>query len=58
MNMEAIGKMVPGWVIIPAAGRGNKRAISKSNSKKSIATKKNRNENGTRADLRGSNPHS
>lgn len=39
-------------------GKGNSKAISRSNNKKSIATRKNRKEKGTRADFRGSNPHS
>lgn len=41
-----------------AWGRGNRSAISRSNNKNRMATKKNRKEKGTRADLRGSNPHS
>lgn len=43
------------WV---AHGRGRSRAISRSNSKNRIATRKNRMENGSRADPRGSKPHS
>lgn len=43
------------WV---AHGRGSRRAISRSNRRKRIATRKNRIENGSRADPRGSNPHS
>lgn len=39
-------------------GNGNNKAISKSNRRNRIATKKNRKENGMRADFRGSNPHS
>ena len=39
-------------------GRGSRSAISRSNSKKRIATKKNRSEKGRRADPRGSKPHS
>ena len=39
-------------------GSGNSRAISRSNSRNRMATKKNRKENGIRADLSGSNPHS
>ena len=41
-----------------AAGRGNNNAISKSNNKKRIATRKNRKEKGSRAEFSGSNPHS
>ena len=40
------------------AGRGKSKAISRSKSRNSIATRKNRKENGNRADFRGSNPHS
>lgn len=43
------------WV---AHGRGRSRAISRSNRRKRIATRKKRIENGSRADPRGSNPHS
>lgn len=43
------------WV---AQGRGSRRAISKSKRRNRIATRKNRMENGSRADPRGSNPHS
>lgn len=39
-------------------GRGRSRAISRSNRRNKIATKKNRRENGRRADPSGSNPHS
>lgn len=39
-------------------GRGRRSAISRSNSRKRIATRKNRSEKGSRADPRGSNPHS
>lgn len=41
-----------------AHGSGSRRAISRSNSKNRIATRKNRIENGSRADPRGSKPHS
>lgn len=41
-----------------AAGRGKRRAISRSNRRNKIATRKNRKENGSRADFKGSNPHS
>lgn len=41
-----------------AHGRGKSRAISKSNSRNVIATKKNFMEKGRRADPMGSNPHS
>ena len=39
-------------------GRGSRIAISKSNNKKSRATRKKRKEKGNREDLIGSNPHS
>lgn len=41
-----------------AHGRGSKRAISRSNKRKVIATRKNFIENGRRADPIGSKPHS
>lgn len=41
-----------------AHGRGSSRAISRSNSRKVMATRKNFIENGMRAGFRGSNPHS
>lgn len=39
-------------------GRGRSRAISRSNSRNRMATRKKRNEKGRRAVPRGSNPHS
>lgn len=39
-------------------GRGRRRAISRSNRRNRIATRKNRSEKGRRADPMGSNPHS
>lgn len=39
-------------------GRGRRRAISRSNKRNRIATRKNRSEKGSRADPSGSNPHS
>lgn len=41
-----------------AHGRGSSRAISRSNNKNVIATRKNFMENGKRADPKGSKPHS
>lgn len=41
-----------------AHGRGRSRAISRSNSRNVIATRKNFIEKGRRADPMGSNPHS
>lgn len=43
------------WI---AHGSGRSRAISRSNSRNRMATRKNRIENGSRADPSGSNPHS
>lgn len=43
------------WV---AHGRGRRRAISRSNRRKRMATRKNRIENGSRAEPSGSKPHS
>lgn len=45
-------------VVWDAHGRGNRRAISRSNSRNVMATKKNFIEKGRRADPIGSNPHS
>lgn len=45
-------------VACDAHGRGSKRAISRSNSRKVIAIRKNFKENGRRADSMGSKPHS
>lgn len=58
MNAKEIRIKVAGWVRNLAAGSGNNSAISRSNSRNSIATRKNRKENGRRADFSGSNPHS
>lgn len=41
-----------------AHGRGSRSAISRSNSRNRIATRKNRIEKGSRAEPSGSNPHS
>lgn len=53
-----IGIKVEGGVISLAAGKGKSSAISRSNSKNKMATRKNRNEKGNRADFSGSKPHS
>lgn len=53
--MVSISLMLFVW---DAHGRGNKRAISRSNKRKVIATRKNFIENGRRADPIGSKPHS
>lgn len=44
--------------VVIIKGRGNKRIISMSNTKKITAVKKNRKEKGSRAFFTGSNPHS
>ena len=50
--------MVDNLFVCEAQGRGSSSAISRSNSKNVIATKKNLIEKGRRADPMGSNPHS
>lgn len=45
-------------VVLIAQGNGNSKAISRSNSKNRIATRKKRREKGSRAVPRGSKPHS
>lgn len=58
MRIEVQVSVVVGdWSWI-AHGRGSSRAISRSNKRNRIATRKNRIEKGSRADPRGSNPHS
>lgn len=56
--MEAQRKVDNGEGSWSPHGRGSRRAISRSNRRKRMATRKNRSENGRRADPRGSNPHS
>lgn len=51
-----VGKFMLGYCM--AHGRGRRSAISRSNSRKVTATKKNFIEKGSRAELIGSNPHS
>lgn len=46
------------WVVCDAHGSGRSRAISKSNRRKVMATRKNFIEKGKRAEPIGSNPHS
>lgn len=53
-----IVSMVFRSLVWEAHGRGRSRAISRSNSKNVIATRKNFMEKGRRADPMGSNPHS
>lgn len=56
--MEAHTSVVVGFCSWMAHGSGRRSAISKSNSRNRIATRKNRIENGSRADPSGSKPHS
>lgn len=50
--------VVGGFGRFIAHGTGSRRAISRSNRRNRIATRKKRNEKGRRPDPRGSNPHS
>lgn len=50
--------IVDSLLVCEAHGRGSNSAISRSNNKKVMATKKNFMEKGKRADPIGSNPHS
>lgn len=56
MNAMVVGIFMLGNCI--AHGSGRSSAISRSNSRKVIATRKNFIEKGKRAELIGSNPHS
>lgn len=56
--MEAHVRVMVGVCSWMAHGSGRSSAISRSNSRNRIATRKNRIENGSRADPNGSNPHS
>lgn len=56
--MKAVVVIVAMLVVCTAHGRGSRRAISRSNRRNVIATKKNFIEKGRRAELVGSNPHS
>lgn len=55
---EAQRIVVTGQENCEAHGDGRRRAISRSNRRKRMATRKNRIEYGRRAEPRGSNPHS
>ena len=55
---EARKKVIRGDVSWSAHGRGKRRAISRSNKRKRMAIRKKRSEKGSRADPKGSNPHS
>lgn len=56
--MEAQARVIGGDSSCTAHGSGRSRAISRSNKRNRMATKKKRIENGSRADPSGSNPHS
>lgn len=58
MNTEVVRRRIFGSARVWAVGKGNRSAISKSNRRNNIATKKNRKEKGSRADFSGSKPHS
>lgn len=58
IKSKAVVSIVPRLLVWDAHGRGKSRAISRSNSRNVIATRKNFMENGRRADPMGSNPHS
>lgn len=55
---RAVASIVSRLLAWDAHGRGNRSAISRSNSRNVIATRKNFMEKGRRADPIGSNPHS
>lgn len=56
--MRATVNISFGLVVWDAQGRGRRRAISKSNRRNVMATRKNFMEKGRRAEPIGSNPHS
>ena len=58
MSSSAMVSMVVRLSVCDAHGSGRSRAISRSNSRNVIATRKNFMEKGRRADPIGSNPHS
>lgn len=58
IRISDMNNIIKSLFVWEAHGRGNKRAISRSNSKKVMATKKNFIEKGRRADPMGSKPHS
>lgn len=57
-RIKAIAVIVLVLIVWIAHGSGSNRAISKSNNKNVMATRKNFIENGKRAELVGSKPHS
>lgn len=58
MRNKDVNSIVVSLSVWEAHGSGNNSAISRSNNKKVIATKKNFIEKGRRAEPMGSNPHS
>lgn len=58
MSTEVQVRVVVGDCSWVAQGSGRSRAISRSNRRKRMATRKKRIEKGSRADPSGSNPHS
>lgn len=58
ISNKAIVNMSVRLLVWDAQGRGRRRAISRSNRKKVMATRKNFMEKGSRADPIGSKPHS
>lgn len=56
--VEAHRNVCKGLVSWSPQGSGRRSAISRSNKRNRIATRKNRREKGRRAEPRGSNPHS
>lgn len=58
ISSKAIVNMSVRLLVWDAQGRGKRRAISRSNRRKVIATRKNFMEKGSRADPIGSKPHS
>lgn len=57
-RIKAVVVIVMMLVVWIAHGRGSRRAISRSNNRNVMATRKNFIEKGRRAELVGSNPHS
>lgn len=57
-TVEAQRNVVSGAGSWSPHGSGNRRAISRSNRRNKMAIRKKRSENGSRAEPRGSNPHS
>lgn len=58
INIKAIESIVCRLLVWDAHGRGSRSAISRSNSRNVMATRKNFIEKGRRTEPKGSNPHS